>query len=321
MSERLQKYLARAGVASRRHAETLIVEGRVKVNSQVVTTLGTKVEPGRDLVTVDGKLVEAEAARAHYLFYKPPGVVTTLSDPQGRPSISSFTQPLKLRLFPVGRLDYDAEGALLLTDDGQLAYELTHPRFQVPRTYLAKVKGAPDEATLERLRGGVRLEDGFAKPTSVEIFEKAEKNTWLKIVVTEGRQHLVKRLCAAIGHPVVRLFRPHYAGLTLEGLRPGALRPLTADEVKKLQAAVKGAAAGPEPELRLPARRHGHGTWGDGEAAEDAPPPVPKPPRFNAPKPGDSRRGDSRRGPAHKGPRSSGEGRRGPPRSRSKPRR
>jgi 23S rRNA pseudouridine2605 synthase len=277
MSERLQKFLARAGVASRRHAEALIVEGRVKVNSEVVTTLGTKVEPGKDLVTVDGKLVEAESARAHFLFYKPPGVVTTLSDPQGRPSISDFTKPLKLRLFPVGRLDYDAEGALLLTDDGDLAYQLTHPRFQVPRTYLAKVKGNPDVPTLDRLRGGVRLEDGFAKPLTVDVFERAEKNTWLKIVVTEGRQHLVKRLCAAIGHPVVRLYRPHYAGLSLDGLRPGQVRALNKDEVKKLEAAAKGESASAEPAIRLPARRHGHGDWGqepeDGEQGVRPPKP------------------------------------------------
>src|SRR5689334_19688673 len=180
-AERLQKYLARAGVASRRHAEELITAGRVQVNNQTVTELGSRVEPGKDLVSVDGKLVTPPENTSYYLLYKPAGVVTTLSDPQGRPTVASYVEEAGTRLFPVGRLDYDAEGALLFTDDGALAHKLTHPSFQVPRTYLAKVKGGPDTATLEKLRGGVRLEDGMATPLSVEVFEQAERNTWLKI--------------------------------------------------------------------------------------------------------------------------------------------
>ena len=255
--ERLQKYLAQSGVASRRHAELLIEEGRVKVNNVKVTAMGTKVESGRDLVTVDGKLVEPPATLSYAILYKPPGVVTTLSDPQGRPTVKKYLKSFKARLFPVGRLDYDAEGALLLTNDGELANQLIHPRSQISRTYLAKVKGVPAQEALDKLLKGVRLEDGIAKPKLVEVFEKAEKNTWLKLVVTEGRPHLIKRLCAAIGHPVVRLFRPSYLGIGTDGLKPGEIRPLRRGEVELLQMIAEGKAEVPATVLKLPARRHG----------------------------------------------------------------
>ncbi|MBN1204548.1 MAG: pseudouridine synthase, partial [Myxococcaceae bacterium] len=267
-AERLQKYLARAGVASRRHAEELITAGRVKVNNQTVTELGSRVEPGKDLVMVDDQLVSPPEATSYFLLYKPVGVVTTLSDPQGRPTVASYVEGTGKRLFPVGRLDYDAEGALLFTDDGALAHKLTHPSFQVPRTYLAKVKGAPDAATLDKLRGGVRLEDGMATPLSVDVFEQAERNTWLKIVVAEGRPHLIKRLCAAVGHPVVRLYRPAYAGVGVGGLRPGELRPLASSEVRLLQDVAEARTAPPEGELGLPPRRHGRSAPGFAEAEE-----------------------------------------------------
>ncbi len=265
-AERLQKYLARAGVASRRHAEELITAGRVKVNNETVTELGSRVEPGTDLVSVDGKLVAPPESSSYFLLYKPAGVVTTLSDPQGRPTVASYVEEAGKRLFPVGRLDYDAEGALLFTDDGALAHKLTHPSFQVPRTYLAKVKGSPDAATLDKLRGGVRLEDGMATPLSVEVFEQAERNTWLKIVVAEGRPHLIKRLCAAVGHPVVRLYRPAYAGVAVGGLRPGQLRPLTNAEVRLLQDVAEARTAPPEGAIGLPPRRHGRSAPGFAEA-------------------------------------------------------
>ncbi|RKG95415.1 pseudouridine synthase [Corallococcus sp. CA053C] len=285
-AERLQKYLARAGVASRRHAEELITSGRVGVNNQTVTELGSRVEPGTDLVTVDGKLVTPPEESSYYLLYKPIGVVTTLSDPQGRPTVANYVEETGRRLFPVGRLDYDAEGALLFTDDGALAHKLTHPSFQVPRTYLAKVKGVPDMPTIEKLRGGVRLEDGMATPVYVGIFEKVERNTWLKIVVAEGRPHLIKRLCAAVGHPVVRLFRPAYAGVGVEGLRPGQLRQLKLSEVMQLNEVAEGRAQPAEAEMKLPPRRHGRAAPGfdgpDDDETElsmddDAPMPPRKP--------------------------------------------
>ncbi len=259
--ERLQKFLSRAGVASRRHAEAMIVDGRVKVNGKIVTVLGTQVDASKDLVLLDGKLVAVNPERKYFLFYKPPGVVTTLSDPEGRPTVGDYAKDVGSRVFPVGRLDYDAEGALLLTDDGDLANKLMHPSHQVPRVYLAKVKGVPDEASLAKLVEGVRLEDGMAHAVQAQIFEKAERNTWVKIVVTEGRQHLVKRLCAAIGHPVVRLYRPAHAGLPVHGLKPGELRALSNDEIRRVKAAADGDAQ-PEPRLTLPARRHGHAAPG-----------------------------------------------------------
>ena len=255
MAERLQKFLAQAGVASRRHAEEIITQGRVRVNDVVVRTLGTKVTPGEDRVVVDGKEVVVAQAHQYFILYKPEGVLTTLKDPQGRPDISQFTSQLPGRVYPVGRLDFDAEGALLLTDDGQLALRLTHPRFEVPRTYLAKVKGAPTEQTLDQLRGGVRLEDGPAQPRSVAVFDKAERNTWLAIVVAEGRPHIIKRLCAAVGHPVVRLFRPEHGGISVTRMRAGDVRPLSPEEVVRVDQVSRGEVQ-PTAVLRLPARRH-----------------------------------------------------------------
>ncbi|MBI3183174.1 MAG: rRNA pseudouridine synthase [Myxococcales bacterium] len=257
MPERLQKFLARSGVASRRRAEELILQGRVQVNGRPVTELGSKVEAS-DLVTVDGRPVEPPSKLSYVILYKPPGVVTTLKDPRGRPSVGDYLGRLEGRLFPVGRLDFDAEGALLLTNDGELAQRLLHPRYQVKRTYLAKVKGIPSEESISKLRRGVRLEDGMATPVEVSLFEKAERNAWLKIAVTEGRPHLVKRLCAAVGHPVVRLFRPSHAGVGVGGLRQGELRPLLPEEISLVKAVGYGKPV-PEPGLRLPPRRHGHG--------------------------------------------------------------
>jgi 23S rRNA pseudouridine2605 synthase len=283
--ERLQKFLAAAGVASRRKAEALIVEGRVRVNERVVTELGTRVDPSSDLVTVDGKLVSAAAERAYYLLYKPPGCVTTVSDPEGRPTALDYLSGVRERVFPVGRLDYDAEGAVLFTDDGELANRLAHPRYGHRRVYLAKVKGDPPPEALERMRAGLRLEDGPARALEVEVHERAERNVWIRMVVGEGRYHLVKRLCEAVGLQIQRLFRPEFGGLSVEGLRPGAFRRLSPDEVRALRGAVglaPGAAAPPAARpLPRAARRHGHGP----------PPPPSQAPRPPAPRP-------STRGPA-----------------------
>jgi 23S rRNA pseudouridine2605 synthase len=268
VSERLQKFLARAGVASRRHAEGLITAGRVSVNNQRVTELGTKVEP-TDLVTLDGALVTAPETTSWYLLHKPAGVVTTLSDPEGRPTVAGLLGGVEERVFPVGRLDWDAEGALLLTNDGAAAHRLLHPSFEVPRTYLAKVKGSPTDETLGRLLEGVRLEDGPARALRAERFEAAERNTWLLLQVGEGRPHLVKRLCAALGHPVVRLFRPAQAGISVTGLQPGELRPLTSEEVQRVQSVASGEG-GPEPAPFLPPRRHGRAGEGDADGALEA---------------------------------------------------
>ncbi|HEY3447003.1 MAG TPA: pseudouridine synthase [Myxococcales bacterium] len=255
MELRLQKVLAQAGVASRRKAEELITAGRIEVNGKIVREMGLKVDPQSDIVKVDGRVLGEREQKCYFVLYKPTGMVTTLSDPQGRPTIKDCIGTIRERVFAVGRLDWDAEGALIITNDGELANRLMHPRYQVPRTYLAKVKGEPDAATLQKLRDGVRLEDGFIKPEQVELEKEAEKNTWIRLVVAEGRPHLVKRLCAAIGHPVVRLFRPQYAGIGVAGLRPGKWRALEPEEIESLKHAGPDLPAQEGP-FKMPARRH-----------------------------------------------------------------
>jgi 23S rRNA pseudouridine2605 synthase len=256
MEMRLQKALAQAGVASRRKAEELMLAGRVEVNGKLVRELGTKVDPAKDLIRVDGKLLGSRERKVYFVLYKPAMMVTTLSDPQGRPTIKDCLTGIGERVFGVGRLDWDAEGALIVTNDGELAHHLMHPSFEVPRTYLAKVKGEPDEATIAKLREGVRLEDGVVKPESVQFERETAKNTWLRLVVHEGRPHLVKRLCAAVGHPVVRLFRPQYAGIGVEGLKPGEYRELSPEEIGALRRAGPLTVTPDEGPLRMPARRH-----------------------------------------------------------------
>ncbi|MGO9828581.1 MAG: pseudouridine synthase [Myxococcaceae bacterium] len=294
MAERLQRYLARAGVASRRHAEELITAGRVTVNNQLANTLGTKVEPN-DLVALDGKLVMPPDQVSWYVLYKPTGVVTTLNDPQGRPTILGFLEGLATRVFPIGRLDWDAEGALLVTDDGAAAHRLLHPSFQVPRTYLAKVKGIPTEEGLARLVAGVRLEDGPARALEVERFQTTERNTWLRVTVGEGRPHLVKRLCAAIGHPVLRLFRPHQAGISVAGMQPGEIRPLRPEELALIDAVASGQPV-PPMTLGLPPRRHGRAE--DEEAEGEARPAASRGPAKGRSRPTDGETRASASGPA-----------------------
>jgi 23S rRNA pseudouridine2605 synthase len=270
--ERLQKFLSAAGIASRRKAEELITSGRVKVNGVEVRELGTKVDASRDLVVVDGKPVERLDRQRYVLLYKPPGCVTTLSDPQGRRTAVDYLSGVGERVFPVGRLDYDAEGAVLFTTDGELANRLAHPRYGHHRVYLVKVKGdsAGEEGKLEtallRMKTGLRLEDGPAKALQADVHEHVEKNVWIRVVVGEGRYHLVKRLCEAVGLLVLRLFRPEFGGVSVEGLRPGRWRELSADEVRSMKALVgvgaKGEAAGEMPTRRAlpkPGRRHGYG--------------------------------------------------------------
>ncbi len=259
--ERLQKILAHAGVASRRKSEELIEAGRVTVNGKVIRELGSKADLAEDLIQVDGRTIREAQDKVYYVLYKPAGCVTTLSDPEGRPTIKTYLQEIPERVYPVGRLDYDVEGALIVTNDGELAFSLMHPRFGVRRTYLAKVHGVPQPAQIERLLKGVRLEDGRAKALEADLHSRTPKNTWVRVVVAEGRQHLVKRLMEAVGAPVQKLYRADYGGVGVQGLRPGEVRELTKAEKELLrsQAGKKAeAAARPRP-VSLPARRHGHG--------------------------------------------------------------
>jgi pseudouridine synthase len=224
---RLNAYLARAGVASRRHADELIKAGRVTVNGEPGQL--NSVVGARDRVAVDGEEV-ARQRLAYVLLHKPAGVVTTARDPQGRPTVVGLV-PSEPRVVPVGRLDADTTGALLLTNDGQLAHRLAHPRYGVEKAYVADVEGDPSEDALRRLGDGIELEDGPTAPARARRLGTGR----VELVLHEGRKHQVKRMLAAVGHPVTRLHRTAYAGLTVEGLEPGAWRELAPAEVERLR--------------------------------------------------------------------------------------
>jgi 23S rRNA pseudouridine2605 synthase len=235
--ERLQKFLARAGVASRRQAETLITAGKVRVNGQVVTELGVKIDPERDNVQVEGKRVRP-ATLVTLVVNKPSGYVSTTRDPQGRRVITDLVGKTYGRLYPVGRLDYDATGLMILTNDGEMAEHLMHPRYQVPRTYRVTVAGQIPREAAERLAAGLEL-DGRAVPTGVVLVKQETDKTVLELTVWEGRYHLVKRLMEKVGYPVLRLKRIAFGPLRLEGLARGGYRPLTKQELAQLQALCK----------------------------------------------------------------------------------
>jgi len=228
---RLNAYLARAGLSSRRGADELIRAGRVRVNDEAAG-LATFVGPG-DRVQVDGRPVEAQPL-AYVLLHKPAGVVTTARDPHGRPTVVGLVGH-EQRVVPVGRLDADTTGALLLTNDGALAHRLAHPRYEVDKVYEAEVEGAPSPDALRRLREGVELDDGLTSSAKVRVLTRRRDNTMLELTIHEGRKHQVKLMCAALGHPVRRLHRRVYAGLTVDGLAPGESRELTAAEVTALR--------------------------------------------------------------------------------------
>jgi 23S rRNA pseudouridine2605 synthase len=226
---RLNAYLARAGIASRRGADDLIKAGRVKVNN-VPGALNTYVHTG-DRVEVDGMPVTAQALK-YVLLNKPAATVTTARDPLGRSTVVDLVEEIAERVVPVGRLDADTTGALLLTNDGPLSHRLAHPRYGVEKVYEAEVLGAPDEPALQQLAEGIDLEDGRTAPAGVRRLGPSK----LELTLHEGRKHQVKRMCEAVGHPVLRLHRSRYAGLTVEGLEPGAWRELEPSEMKRLRA-------------------------------------------------------------------------------------
>lgn len=241
--ERLQKVLARIGIGSRRTCEDLIAEGRVTVNGAVPAP-GRRVDPALDRVELDGVPLPVRPGLVHYLLNKPSGVVSTAEDTHGRPTVVSLV-PAEPRVFPVGRLDLDSEGLLVLTNDGDLTHRLTHPSFGVPKEYLVQVEGTPTAGEVRQLRQGIDLEDGMTAPARVSAIGPG----LLRVVIHEGRNRQVRRMCQAVGHPVVRLVRTRIGPITDSGLAPGAHRALELAEVRALAAAA--TPAGPSPASRF----------------------------------------------------------------------
>ena len=236
MSEtvRLQKYLAGCGIASRRKAEEIIAQGRVTVDGEVVTAMGTQIDPSTQEIRLDGKLVTPHDDLLYVLLNKPQGYVTTLSDPQGRPIVTSLLQGIKARLFPVGRLDLDTEGALILTNDGELAQNIQHPSYEVTKTYEAQVLGQPSEKTLQKLEHGILLEGRKTAPAKLTVIAKHTGTTSIRITIHEGRKRQVRKMFQAVGHPVLHLKRIAYGHLFLQGLLTGKYRILTPEDLKKI---------------------------------------------------------------------------------------
>jgi 23S rRNA pseudouridine2605 synthase len=237
--ERLQKVLAQAGIGSRRRCEELIEAGNVTVNGEIAV-LGRRVDPDHDLIEVDGAAIGVRPGSVYYLLNKPLGVITTADDPQGRRTVVDLVPP-EPRVFPVGRLDGDTEGLLLLTNDGELTHRLTHPSFGVDKEYLAHVDGSPSRGALRMLRDGVELDDGRTAPASASLVGDGV----VKLVIHEGRNRQVRRMCEAVGHPVRRLVRTRIGPLRDVHLRPGEWRELTQDEVRSLERAVRRSPDGP----------------------------------------------------------------------------
>ena len=256
--ERLQKILARAGLASRREAERWITEGRVSVNGAVIRKLGTQADPVKDSVKVDGKRIKPAAAPLYYAFHKPPGVITTLNDPQRRPDLTPYLERLgeRRRLFPVGRLDYNTTGLLLLTNDGDFALRLAHPRYGVKKVYRAKLSACPTQEDFAHLRRGVRLEDGMSAPAQARVIDRLKKNAWVEIEVHEGRKREVRRMFEALGFFVEKLVRIKIGSVSLGALPLGELRPLSLHEVESLKKEVGLLAAGSKPYAKSNRPRH-----------------------------------------------------------------
>ena len=235
---RLQKIISTAGITSRRKAEELIRGGKVTVNGGVVSDPAYQADPDRDHIRVEGKLLRKLPPKIYLLLNKPGGYVTTLSDEKGRPTVMDLVRSVKGRVYPVGRLDYDVEGLLLLTNDGELSNAIAHPKHGVTKTYMVKVKGKPDAVTIRRMASGIKLEDGYVSRAQVRLSKSLEQNSWIEIKVREGKKHMVKNLCRAAGHPPIKVVRTGIAFLNLQGLPPGKHRRLTDAEITRLKKGV-----------------------------------------------------------------------------------
>ncbi|AVK99919.1 pseudouridine synthase [Pediococcus inopinatus] len=233
-SERLQKVMAEAGVASRRKSETLITAGNVTVNGKQVKTLGTKVDED-DRIEVNGIPLQREKL-VYLLFYKPRGVISSVKDEKNRKTVMSYFPDVQQRIYPVGRLDYDTSGILLMTNDGQLANKLTHPKYKFEKTYVAKVEGIPTNDQMEKLRHGVRIDKKATAPAKTNVIstDPAKKTAVIELTIHEGRNHQVKKMFEKIDHPVIKLKREKYGFLTLDGLQSGEWRSLKLNEITRL---------------------------------------------------------------------------------------
>ncbi len=231
---RLQKFMAHAGVASRRKSEEIIAQGRVKVNGETVTEMGFKIDPTEDYVEVDGEEIEREKKR-YFKLNKPVGVISTASDPRGRKTVVEFVDDIKQRLYPVGRLDYNSSGLILLTNDGKLTHILTHPSFEIEKTYRVIADGRIAKTDIARLEAGVELEDGLTAPAKVEDLSYQGDRTKFLITIHEGRNRQVRRMCQAVGHDVTDLMRLKFGPIGLDDLKPGERRELSSEELARLK--------------------------------------------------------------------------------------
>jgi 23S rRNA pseudouridine2605 synthase len=260
MLERLQKIIAHAGVASRREAEEMIRTGRVTVNGRVVTELGTKADPGSDHVKVDGKLIAHAEDHVYILLYKPKEVMTTVEDPEGRRTVIDLVRGIRERIYPVGRLDYHSEGLVLLTNDGDLAYKVSHPTHGSVKTYNVKVRGVPDERILDKLRRGITLEGKRTLPCEITRIKTTgrgndEGNSWVEVKLREGRTQQIRRMFKAVGHPVTKLKRVAIGPISDPKLSPGVWRELTKFEVKMLATMKEARPPKPRRAARPQARK------------------------------------------------------------------
>jgi 23S rRNA pseudouridine2605 synthase len=248
MEIRLQKILADLGVASRRKSEAIIEEGRVTVNG-TVAEIGQKADPELDHIKLDGKLLTRRPGpKVYYAFHKPRGVVSTLEDPQERPNVGDYLRRIKARVYPIGRLDFDSEGLLLLTNDGEFTQAVLHPSKKTPKVYQVKVKGVLSDEDIAAIEKGIYLEDGKTAPAKVKKLRKTRENSWIELTIHEGKKRQIRRMLFRVGHSVVRLVRVKVSGIEITGLAPGEMRPLTKNELDMLRS--KMTAGGPAPAKR-----------------------------------------------------------------------
>lgn len=234
MEERLQKILSQFGISSRRKAEEMIEEGSVTVNGKIAT-LGMKADYLKDHIKVNGKLLRTVEPKVYFIMNKPKGVVTSLSDPEGRPTIKDFLHKIKQRVYPVGRLDYDSEGLLILTNDGELANSILHPSKEIPKTYEVKVKGKIENDSIDKLRKGIKLEGHLTAPARVNKMREMDENSWIEITITEGKKRQIRKMLDRVGHSVIKLKRIRINGIRLGNLAPGELRYLSNEELERLK--------------------------------------------------------------------------------------